>query len=87
MEAPQLETVETSKLDHVTGGSWLQMLSGGKLNIASLLGGANPNGGAFGVDKNGQGRSLSAGIASLFNLGGDSTFKAVEGQDPPGNGG
>jgi len=70
MQPHQLETIQPATLSDVTGGGWLDMLSGGKLNIGTLLGGANPNGGAFGVDKDGNGKGLAAGIAGLLGFGG-----------------
>lgn len=85
-DTTKLETIQPANLEDVTGAGWLDMLSGGKLNIGTMLGGANPNGGAFGVDKDGNGKSLAAGISGLLGLGGGG-FKTVEGKDPPGFGG
>jgi len=87
MQDTKLETIQTETLENVTGGGWLDMLSGGKLNIGRLLGGANENGGIFGVNKDGKGKSLSEGISGLLSFGGDGPIKTVEGKDPPGSGG
>jgi hypothetical protein len=85
MQDTKLETIQTENLENVTGGGWLDMLSGGKLNIGTMLGGANESGGAFGQNKNGQGKSLSEGISGLLSGGGPT--KTVEGKDPQGFGG
>lgn len=85
MRKPKLETIQTEDLGHVTGGGWLDMLSGGKLNIGSMLGGANPSGGAFGQNANGQGKSLSEGISGMLGMGGGG-MKTVEGQNHQGFG-
>lgn len=87
MHDNKVETIQTENLGDVTGGGWLDMLSGGKLKIGSLLGGASESGGIFGVNKDGKGKSLSEGISGLFSFGGDSSFKAVEGRDHQGFGG
>lgn len=81
-----MQTIKPEILESVTGGGWLDMLSGGKLNIGTMLGGANPNGGAFGVNKDGKGKSLSEGISGMLFGGGDS-LKTVEGKDHQGFGG
>jgi hypothetical protein len=87
MQDIELETIQTDHLENTTGGGWLDMLSGGKHNIGTMLGGANPNGGAFGVNKDGKGKSLSEGIAGMLGFGGDGGFKTVEGHDHQGFGG
>jgi hypothetical protein len=81
------ETIQTQNLENVTGGSWLEMLSGGKFSIGSLLGGANAKGGLFGLNKEGQSKGLAEGVSGLLGLGSGDTFKAVEGKDPQGFGG
>ena len=88
MQHAKLEPIAPETLENVVGGEgagWLGMLSGGKLNIGSMLGGANPNGGAFGLNKEGKGKSLSEGIAGWIT-GGDGV-KTVEGKDHQGFGG
>ena len=83
----KLETLDSETLTQVTGGGWLDMLSGGKLNIGTMLGGANPNGGAFGVNREGKGKSLSEGISGMLGFGGEGPIKTVEGKDHQGFGG
>jgi hypothetical protein len=87
MQHTKLDTIQTVDLENVTGGGWLDMLSGGKLNIGTMLGGASEKGGAFGVNRDGKGKSLSEGISGLLGFGGDGAFKAVEGKDHQGFGG
>jgi hypothetical protein len=87
MQGTKLETIQTENLENVTGGGWLDMLSGGKHNIGSMLGGASEGGGAFGLNKDGQGKSLSEGISGLLGFGGGGPIKTVEGKDHQGFGG
>lgn len=87
MQSTTLETIQTETLESVTGGGWLDMLSGGKLNIGSMLGGGSERGGIFGVNKDGKGKSLSEGISGLMGFGGEGSIKTVEGQDHQGFGG
>ena len=82
----KLETIEIEALADVTGGGWLDMLSGGKMNIGTMLGGANPNGGAFGVNSEGKGKGLAEGISGMLGFGGGG-IKTVEGKDHQGFGG
>lgn len=86
MQDIRFATIQPETLENVTGGSWLEMLTGGRLNIATLLGGANPRGGVFGVNKEGHGKSVSEGIAGLL-FGSSDRFKPIEGRDRPGFGG
>jgi hypothetical protein len=87
MQDTKLVTIQIENLENVTGGGWLDMLSGGKLNIGTMLGGANENGGAFGLNKDGKGKGLSEGISGLLGFGGGGGMKPVEGQDHQGFGG
>lgn len=87
MQDTKLETIQTENLESVTGGGWLGMLSGGKLNIGSMLGGGSESGGIFGLNKDGKGKSLSEGISGLLGFGGGGPIKTVEGQDHKGFGG
>jgi len=82
----KLETIDIETLADVTGGGYLDMLSGGKLNIGTMLGGANPNGGAFGVNNEGKGKSLSEGISGMLGFGGEGPVKTTVGQDHQGFG-
>jgi len=82
-----MQTIQTEDLENVLGGAgWLGMLSGGKLDLGHMLGGANENGGAFGVNKEGKGKSLSEGISGWLT-GGGGGIKTVEGKDHQGFGG
>jgi hypothetical protein len=82
MQDTKPETIQTETLDRVTGGSWLDMLSGGKFSIGSMLGNLNAKGGMFGLNKDGQSKGLAEGISGLLGFGSGDTFKAVEGKDP-----
>lgn len=87
MQDAKLEGIRTENLENVIGGGWLDMLSGGKHNTGSMLGGGSERGGVFGLNKDGQGKSLSEGISGLLGFGGEGPIKTVEGRDHQGFGG
>jgi len=80
MQNTKLQTIQRENLENVTGGGYLDMLSGGRLNIGTMLGGGG-RGGAFGVNKEGNPKSLSEGISGLMGFGGGGPIRTVEGRD------